>query len=276
MIMLTGSEAATKARLREAAPGRPGRLDPAGHPAGVVRPDPRPQGDDRRPRGRLDATDRRGATVPALRAVDAGAGEGARQDVVVGIGPVRGLGLRAGPARGRVRVGRPGAAETRSHVDQAVAPRRLHLSLRRDGHGRRRATRASASEGPSFQPLVRQSSTSNVAFSGAWTRAESSGYSRAAPRSTPRIAGATASYTFTGTQRRLGRGDRAEPGLRRRLHRRRVPVDGQPVRGTAATRQIVFVASWATQGSHTIEIVVAGTPGHPRVDVDAFVRVRRL
>ena len=39
------------------------------------------------------------------------------------------------------------------------------------------------------------------------------------------------------------------------------------------TMQVVFVASWPTAGSHTIEIVVTGTPGHPRVDVDAFVQL---
>jgi hypothetical protein len=41
--------------------------------------------------------------------------------------------------------------------------------------------------------------------------------------------------------------------------------------GTRETRRIVFAASWSTEGAHRIEIVVRGTPGHPRVDVDAFV-----
>ncbi len=37
------------------------------------------------------------------------------------------------------------------------------------------------------------------------------------------------------------------------------------------SRQVVFSKSWATSGSHTLEVRVLGTSGRPRVDVDAFV-----
>jgi hypothetical protein len=60
----------------------------------------------------------------------------------------------------------------------------------------------------------------------------------------------------------------------------RVLIDGVSV-GTvnlhAATlryRRIVFARSWATSGTHTITIVVSGTSGHPRVDLDALVVIR--
>lgn len=126
--------------------------------------------------------------------------------------------------------------------------------------------------GQLFEPLVRQSSTSNVSFSGAWTRAESSGYSGGATKHSS-VAGASASHTFIGTS--VGWVAAIGPGR----GSADVYVDGV-FRSTVSlhavspvTRQIVFVASWATQGSHTIEIVVAGTPGHPRVDVDAFVHL---
>ena len=36
-------------------------------------------------------------------------------------------------------------------------------------------------------------------------------------------------------------------------------------------RQVVFRMAWPTMGLHTIQIVVVGTVGHPRVDVDTFV-----
>jgi GH25 family lysozyme M1 (1,4-beta-N-acetylmuramidase) len=42
---------------------------------------------------------------------------------------------------------------------------------------------------------------------------------------------------------------------------------------TGQSRAIVFARNWTTVGTHTIRIVVAGTAGHSRVDVDGFVRL---
>jgi GH25 family lysozyme M1 (1,4-beta-N-acetylmuramidase) len=42
---------------------------------------------------------------------------------------------------------------------------------------------------------------------------------------------------------------------------------------TGKSRAIVFARNWGTVGTHSLKIVVAGTAGHPRVDVDAFVRL---
>jgi beta-N-acetylhexosaminidase len=126
--------------------------------------------------------------------------------------------------------------------------------------------------GPLFEPVVRQSSTANMTFIGAWTRAESGKYSGGATKHAS-VAGATASHTFTGSS--VGWVSAVGPGR----GSANVFVDGV-FRSTVslhaaspATRRIMFVASWASQGLHTIEIVVAGTPGHPRVDVDAFVQL---
>jgi hypothetical protein len=44
-------------------------------------------------------------------------------------------------------------------------------------------------------------------------------------------------------------------------------------RSTPAHRQVVFTRSWAKAGPHTLKVVVLGTSGRPRVDVDAFVIV---
>jgi hypothetical protein len=41
------------------------------------------------------------------------------------------------------------------------------------------------------------------------------------------------------------------------------------------SRTIMFARNWATAGTHTLRIVVAGTRYHARVDVDAFVRLRQ-
>jgi hypothetical protein len=42
---------------------------------------------------------------------------------------------------------------------------------------------------------------------------------------------------------------------------------------THRARSIAFARRWADNGMHTIEIVNLGTAGHPRVDVDAFIRL---
>jgi hypothetical protein len=33
----------------------------------------------------------------------------------------------------------------------------------------------------------------------------------------------------------------------------------------------VFARNWSSVGLHTIKVVVSGTSGHPRVDVDAVI-----
>jgi hypothetical protein len=44
--------------------------------------------------------------------------------------------------------------------------------------------------------------------------------------------------------------------------------------GATAWRRIAYVASWPSMGTHTIKLVVVGTLGHPRVDLDGLVVLR--
>jgi hypothetical protein len=44
--------------------------------------------------------------------------------------------------------------------------------------------------------------------------------------------------------------------------------------GSTAYRRVVFTTSWGSVGNHVIRIVVSGTRGHPRVDVDAAIVAR--
>jgi hypothetical protein len=37
---------------------------------------------------------------------------------------------------------------------------------------------------------------------------------------------------------------------------------------------VVFSASWSTNGVHSVKLVVVGTAGRPRVEVDAFPILR--
>ena len=45
-------------------------------------------------------------------------------------------------------------------------------------------------------------------------------------------------------------------------------------RASAQSQVVVFARSWPTKAAHTVKLVVVGTAGHPRVDVDAFVVIR--
>ena len=43
---------------------------------------------------------------------------------------------------------------------------------------------------------------------------------------------------------------------------------------STAYKRIVYATSWSAVGDHVIRIVVSGTTGHPRVDVDAGIVAR--
>jgi hypothetical protein len=70
----------------------------------------------------------------------------------------------------------------------------------------------------------------------------------------------------------------APTGLTRGLAR--VYVDGRVaatvnLRTPASTyKRLVFARTWGRSATHTIKIVVLGTAGHPRVDLDAFLIIR--
>ncbi len=85
------------------------------------------------------------------------------------------------------------------------------------------------------------------------------------------VAGASATFRFVGSSVAWVSARGPDRGSAR------VYVDGvyaATVSLRASTyhfRAVVFARNWRTNGSHTLRIVVAGTAGHPRVDVDAFV-----
>ena len=45
-------------------------------------------------------------------------------------------------------------------------------------------------------------------------------------------------------------------------------------RGSVQYRAIAWQKTWTTVASRTIKVVVLGTPGRPRVDIDGFVVVK--
>jgi hypothetical protein len=125
--------------------------------------------------------------------------------------------------------------------------------------------------GPGFRLAVAQETTRALTFvRGTWSRISSSSYDRVNARST-RTSGGVARFTFTGT---------AVAWVSARSPVRgsaRISADGGAATGvnlyrtSPIARQMVFARTWPAAGTHTLEIRAAGTPGHPRVDVDAFV-----
>ncbi|HEX3429107.1 MAG TPA: glycoside hydrolase family 25 protein [Candidatus Limnocylindrales bacterium] len=119
-----------------------------------------------------------------------------------------------------------------------------------------------------------QQAARGITYTGTWHSVASAGASGGSVRySTAR--GATATFRFSGSSiawvstRGPGRGAAY------------VYIDGvyaQTVNLYASSghsRAIVFTRDWATTGVHTIRVTVAGTAGHPRVEIDAFALLRK-
>lgn len=122
-----------------------------------------------------------------------------------------------------------------------------------------------------FRLTVAQETSRALAFpQGSWSRATSKWWDDGAAR-TSRTNGAGARFTFTGNAVAWVA---AVSPLRGAAG---VFVDGvsagtvDTYRSPAASRLVVFSRAWPVSAKRTIEIRVAGTPGHPRVDIDAFV-----
>jgi hypothetical protein len=126
--------------------------------------------------------------------------------------------------------------------------------------------------GPIVRTAVSQQAVRGIAYAGTWRSLASSSASGGSLRySTARRA--SVSFRFSGASiawvsaKGRGRGSAY------------VYIDGAYVRTVnlyatvARSKAIVFTQNWAAVGVHTITIVVAGTAGHPRVDIDAFIRL---
>jgi len=125
--------------------------------------------------------------------------------------------------------------------------------------------------GPTFFPRVTDS-TATFSLTGTWSTGTPSGAYGGSVRYASG-AGASLSYTFTGSSIAWI----AYKGPTRGSAQ--VYVDGvlkatvSLYATSTSSKPQVYAFNWATSGSHTIKIVVVGTAGHPRVDLDAFVRL---
>jgi hypothetical protein len=124
-----------------------------------------------------------------------------------------------------------------------------------------------------FVAQLRQEGWDEVSWRGDWNGASTSAFSAGSVRSST-DAGASFRTTFT------GRGIAWVSTLGSSHGAARVYVDGVLVTTvntyskTTLHRRIVFARTWSTVGTHTLRIVVVGTAGHARVDLDALEIVR--
>jgi spore germination protein YaaH len=184
----------------------------------------------------------------------------------------------AGLASYDVRASRDGGAF--ADLASATATASLALMLA-PGHAYRFEVRARDRAGnvggwvagATIRPALVQEGSSTLKFAGQWLAGADSRYSGGSLRSSV-ASGATLSTTFTGRAIAWVSTLGADRGAAR------VYVDGVLVAtvNTQASqigmRAVVWSRAWARTGTHTIRIVVAATPGHPRVDVDAFEILR--
>jgi hypothetical protein len=183
----------------------------------------------------------------------------------------------SGIARWDLRIARNGGPWMSVHLPGPLATS-LDVSLARTGSYRWQVRAIDAAGNPgawTSGPLVRPAlvADSSASVRGLWLRSRSTLYSGGSTRfATAR--GASASYTFTGSAIAWV----AQRGPKRGVAS--VYLDGHIVgtvdlRAAATqTRRQVFSYAWPTSGAHTLRIVVAGTAGRPRVEVDAFVVFR--
>lgn len=130
-----------------------------------------------------------------------------------------------------------------------------------------------ATFGPLYRPRLYQS-TSSTAYSGTWATQSSSLFSGGSTRYSS-TAGAAA--TFTAASVRAIAVVVTQATTRGSF---KVYVDGilKATVSSAASptiyRRMLYQFAFATAGTHSMKVVVSGTAGHPRVDVDAFVALQ--
>ncbi len=136
----------------------------------------------------------------------------------------------------------------------------------------RKGNSATWTYGRPFKALLSQQSYTSVTYGGTWRTVSASLASGGSLRYAT-ATGAWSSYSFSGS----GAAWVAYWGPNRGSAR--VYLDGVYVKTVStysssySARRIVFAGGWGSVGSHTLRLVVSGTSGHPRVDVDAFLRL---
>jgi len=126
--------------------------------------------------------------------------------------------------------------------------------------------------GSKFTLLAYQETASAITYTSGWTQQALAGAYGGSVKYAA-IAGKHATFSFTGSQVAWASTINTDRGSAQ------ISVDGGAAatvstNGTSLkTRTIVYTKS-VTSGSHSLLLTVVGTPGHPRVDVDAFFVIK--
>ena len=124
-----------------------------------------------------------------------------------------------------------------------------------------------------FTPTRYTESSSLATYTGSWSLVRSSSYQGGKARATT-TAGKKVSYAITGRSIAWVAATGPTRGSAK------IWVDGvyagsvSTRASTTSYRKVVWSRSWAAAGPHTVTLVVSGTSGHPRVDVDAMIVAR--
>jgi subtilisin family serine protease len=128
-------------------------------------------------------------------------------------------------------------------------------------------------ESPPVTALLLQDGTSLAKYAGTWSLVSTSSASNGKLHASTR---AGASVEFKTTARAIAVVGRKRTGN----GQAKVYVDGVYVktidfyRSSTQSKVVVFNQSWPTNGLHSVKLVVVGTSGRPRVEVDAFPILR--
>jgi hypothetical protein len=128
-------------------------------------------------------------------------------------------------------------------------------------------------DGPSVVATLHGDASSLARYARGW-RTTSSGGATGRAMHTAYAGGSSMTFTFTGRAVALV----APKGPTRGAAR--IYVDGVLAatvdlhRPSTIERLVVFSRSWSTKARHEVRVVVVGTKGHSRVDIDGFVVIR--
>ena len=127
--------------------------------------------------------------------------------------------------------------------------------------------------GTILSPSLVQETSSSVRYSGTWSRSTSSSYSGGTAMAAS-IAGRSATYAFTGRSIALVTTNSRTRGKVKLYINGVYQTTVDLYRSSTQYRAIAWQKTWSTSATRTIKVVVVGTSGRPRIDLDAFAVVR--
>jgi len=217
------------------------------------------------------------APRPILRTGVALAGSSTAQGLLVNL---RWSGTDSGSGIASYEIARSYDSGAYATIAAATAATSLNLTLT-PGHAYRFRVRARDRAGnigawataSTWTPRLIQETSTSLAYAGTWLPAKTAAYSGGMVKFASQ-AGTSVSLAFSGRSIAWVTTLRPTGGVVE------VYVDGvlaarTDTRADVTTyRRVAFSWNWTTSGSHTIKLVVAGTPGRPVADLDAFEIVR--